>query len=188
MPAFPRDELERMWDQWLEANRRAEQDGDWTQMADCYAEDATYGWMYSPDDHFMAVGRDEIRDFALGTEMLGFDGWQYPYVARVMDEHTGMVVGFWRQFADIENPATGRPYEMVGIGGSWFGYGGDMQWAWQRDFFDVGSATATMLQMAKDGNVTDTMQQRFSVDPATAPGHYTLGDLPAGVWPPGVAD
>ena len=31
-------------------------------MAEWYAQDATYGWMYSVDEHFMAVGRDQIRD------------------------------------------------------------------------------------------------------------------------------
>ena len=48
-------------------------------MADWYAEDATYGWMYTPDEHFMAVGREEIRDFAIGIEMAGLDGWHYDY-------------------------------------------------------------------------------------------------------------
>ena len=39
----------------------------------------------------MAVGREEIRAYALGTEMAGLDGWHYDYVATVMDETTGMV-------------------------------------------------------------------------------------------------
>ena len=94
---------------------------DWGILADHYAEDATYGWMYTPDEHFMAVGREEIRKLALGTEMAGLDGWHYDYVARVMDESNGMVIGFWKQRAGIEDDATGREYEILGIGGSWFG-------------------------------------------------------------------
>ena len=58
-------------------------------LADIYTEDATYGWMYTPDEHFMAVGREEIRANALGTEMAGLDGWHYDYAATVMDERTG---------------------------------------------------------------------------------------------------
>ena len=74
---------------WLEANRDAEAAGDWSILADYYAEDATYGWMYTPDEHFMAVGRDEIRELALGTEMAGLDGWHYDYAATVIDEQQG---------------------------------------------------------------------------------------------------
>ena len=29
----------------------------------------------------MAVGRDQIRDWAIGIEMDGFDGWHYDYQA-----------------------------------------------------------------------------------------------------------
>ena len=78
-----RAEIEEIWERWLEANRDAE-DARATgrPMADLYAEDATYGWMYTPDEHFMAVGRDEIRELALGIEMGGLDGWHYDYQCR----------------------------------------------------------------------------------------------------------
>lgn len=184
MPAHPREELEEMWSRWVEANRIAEEKRDWTGMVDLYAEDASYGWMYAPDIHFMAVGRDQIRDWALGEEMLGFEGWHYPYQARVIDDQTGMIVGFWRQLADVTDPDSGQPYEMIGLGGSWFGYAGNYQWAWQRDFFDVSSAGATMMKMAADGNVSDTMARRFEVAPGQGRGHYALADLPATMWPP----
>ena len=78
MPAFPREELEEMVEQWLQANKDAESAGDWTAMSLLFAEDATYGWNYGPENDFMAVGRDEIRDIALGLEMGGLDGWEYP--------------------------------------------------------------------------------------------------------------
>ena len=35
-----------------------------------------------------------------------------------MDETNGMVVGFWKQRAGIVDDATGREYEILGIGGS----------------------------------------------------------------------
>ena len=59
--SLSRDEIEAFWETWLEVNREAERLGDWKIMAEWYAEDATYGWMYTPDEHFMAVGRKEIR-------------------------------------------------------------------------------------------------------------------------------
>ena len=45
--------------------------------------------------------------------------------------------------ADATRP-DGSPYVIAGIGGSWFRYGGNGQWSWQRDFFDVGNATAAV--------------------------------------------
>ena len=182
MAAYPRDELDAMWQRWIQANLLAQHKGDWTGLAELYAPEATYGWMYAPDDQFMAVGRDQIRDWALGTEMLGFDGWKYPYVASVIDDRQGMCVGFWRQVSTMTDPS-GAPYEVAGVGGSWFSYGGDMQWAWQRDFFDVGSAGQTIMRVIQDGNTTPTMHKRFELVAAGAPGHYTRADLPAPVWP-----
>ena len=75
----------------------------------------------------MAVGRQEIREYALGLEIGGLDGWEYPYQEILIDEAKGHVVGFWRQMADATR-ADGTRYEIPGIGGSWFRYGGDFQW------------------------------------------------------------
>ena len=107
-----------MVQRWLQANRDAEAAGDWRPMADMYTEDATYGWNYGADTDFMAVGRDEIRDIALGAEMGGLDGWQYPYQEVVIDEAKGFVIGFWKQVADATR-SDGSRYEVAGIGGSW---------------------------------------------------------------------
>jgi hypothetical protein len=60
----------------------------------------------------MAVGRDEIREIALGQEMGGLDGWQYPYEELIIDETKGHVVGFWRQVADATRP-TASTYEVA---------------------------------------------------------------------------
>ena len=116
-----RAEIEEFWETWLQINRDAEKSGDWRVMADWYAEDATYGWMLTPDEHFMAVGRDQIRDWAIGIEMDGFDGWHYDYQATVIDEKNAMVVGFWKQRSGIIDDATGKEFEVPGLGGSWFG-------------------------------------------------------------------
>ena len=106
MTELSRSEIEEFWDSWLAINRKAEKIRDWRIVADHYALDGTYGWMYSPDEHFMAIGRDQIRDWAVGLEMAGLDGWHYDYQAAVIDERNAMIVGFWKQRA---GSSTTRP-------------------------------------------------------------------------------
>jgi hypothetical protein len=179
---FPRQELEDMVQRWLEANRRCESVGDWRPLADMYTPDATYGWNFGPKEEFMAVGRDEIRDIALGLEMGGLDGWSYPYEEVLIDDRKGQVMGLWRQVADAHR-ADGSSYEVAGIGGSWFRYAGDWQWSWQRDFFDFGNAAALFVEMMGDGTLSAGMTQRMErVAAGSLPGHYRLGKAPVGLW------
>jgi hypothetical protein len=192
--SLTRDEIEEFWGSWLEGNRRAEEANDWRALAEWYAEDASYGWMYSVDEHFMAVGRDQIRDWAIGIEMDGLDGWHYDYQATVIDERNGMVVGFWKQRSGIVDDATGEEYEILGIGGSWFGVErqtsgadeGQLKFAWQRDWFDLPSTAHTFLSIVGAGKAPETLLKRMSVTGHDVPGHYHLEDLPAPVWPPPV--
>jgi len=183
MGAYPYQELADMVEKWLAANRRAEAEGDWRPMAELYTEDATYGWNLGPHEEFMVAGRDEIRDVALGLEMGGLDGWQYPYQKVLIDPEQGEVVGFWRQIADARR-ADGTPYEVAGIGGSWFRYAGNWQWSWQRDFFDVGNATALFIEMIKADALSDGMRARIerAASGGLPPGHYRPGQAPKALW------
>jgi hypothetical protein len=182
MPAFPRDELEEMVQRWLDTNKRCEAEGDWRPLAEMFTEDATYGWNLGPREEFMAVGRDEIRDFALQLEMGGLDGWTYPYEEVLIDDRKGQVVGLWRQVADAPRPGGGR-YEVGGIGGSWFRYAGNWQWSWQRDFFDFGNAAALFMEMIKDGTLSEGMTKRMErVAAGSLPGHYKAGEAPVQLW------
>jgi hypothetical protein len=183
MSGFDRDELDEMIRRWLAANRRCEAAGDWRPLAELYTEDATYGWNMGPDQDFMAVGRDEIRDLALGTEMGGLDGWSYPYQRILVDERAGEVVGFWRQVADARRPG-GAPYEVAGIGGSWFRYAGNFQWSWQRDWFDLGNATAVFVEMMKAGALSEGMRRRLdrAASGVRLPGYYPRGMAPVPLW------
>ncbi len=193
MSDLTRAEIEDFWESWLEVNREAERSGDWRPMAECYAEDATYGWMYSPDEHFMAVGRDQIRDWAIGIEMDGFDGWHYDYQCAMVDDQKSMVLGFWKQRSGILDDA-GQEYEVLGIGGSWFGLArqsggaddGLVKIAWQRDWFDMPSTAHTFLEILKAGKASETLLERMSVTGLDVPGHYRHADLPSPVWPPPV--
>ena len=190
MTALTRAEIEEFWDSWLDIKRKAETSGDWRVMAEWYAEDATYGWMLTPDEHFMAVGRDQIRDWAIGIEMDGFDGWHYDYQATVIDEKNAMVVGFWKQRAGITDDATGKEFEIPGLGGSWFGVerqlDGELKFGWQRDWFDFGAMAHTMGRVVKSGKAPDTLMKRLQVFGLEVPGHYRPEDLPSTVWPPPV--
>jgi len=92
-------------------------------------------------------------------------------------------VGFWRQVADARRP-DGAAYEVAGIGGSWFRYAGHWQWSWQRDFFDVGNATALFLEMIKADTLSEGMRRRIerAASGDLPPGHYRPGRAPRSVW------
>jgi hypothetical protein len=183
MPSFPRAELEEMMQRWLDINRRCEETLDWRPMADFYTEDATYGWNVGPNDEFMTVGREEIREIALGLEMAGLGGWTYPYQHVLIDDAQGEILGFWKQIADATKP-DGSHYEIAGLGGSWFRYAGNYQWSWQRDFFDVGNATATFIAMMQADALSDGMRLRLerATSGTRQPGHYPLGGAAVGLW------
>jgi len=104
-----------MVERWLQANQAGEAEKDWRHMADLYTEDATYGWNVGPNDEFMAVGREEIREIALGLEMAGLEGWTYPYQKVLIDEQQGEILGLWKQVADAKK-ADGTNYEIAGWG------------------------------------------------------------------------
>jgi hypothetical protein len=75
MAAPTREQLEDFVQRWLDVNRESERNGDWTPLAQFYADDATYGWNIGPKEDVMCVGKDEIREIALGLEMAGLQGW-----------------------------------------------------------------------------------------------------------------
>jgi len=160
MPAFPRHELEEMVDRWVAANDEAGRTGDWSRMSQFYTEDAIYSWNTGPNWEFVANGRQEIHDFAFGTEMAGLEHWTYPYIRRLIDDQKGEFMGIWRQLAPVKDP-DGNAYEIAGTGGSWFRYAGDFKWSWQRDFFDHGNAGAVFGAMIQNGQLTEKMMERM---------------------------
>lgn len=81
-----REQLQDWVDRWLKANRDAEIAGDWKPLADFYTPDATYGWNIGPKEDVMCVGRDQIRDVALGLEMEGLENWFYEYQKVLIDD------------------------------------------------------------------------------------------------------
>ena len=160
MPSFPRDEMQEMVRRWVAANDEAGRSGDWSRMSSFYSEDAVYSWNTGPNWEFVARGRQQIHDWAFGSEMAGLEHWTYPYVRTLIDDQKAEFLGVWRQIAPVKDPE-GTPYEIAGTGGSWFRYAGNFQWSWQRDFFDHGNAGAVFGAMAKNGRLTDEMLERM---------------------------
>jgi hypothetical protein len=181
MPSLRREDLDKWVDEWLETNRACEQKGDWKPLADFYADDATYGWNIGPKEDVMCVGRDEIRDVALGLEMQGLDNWVYEYQKVLVDEKLGEIVGFWKQ---IVNKTDGTRDEIYGIGGSWFRLNDDLLIEWQRDFFDFGHVQKAFMKLIESGDLTPTMQKRIerSIAGEKLPGYYPLGESPVPIW------
>jgi hypothetical protein len=111
----------------------------------------------------------------------------------MIDEPKGRVVGFWKQRSGILDDA-GKEYEILGIGGSWFGVerqvgGADdglLKFAWQRDWFDMPSTAHTFMQIVEAGKASEQLLKRMSVGGLKVPGHYRHQDIPSPVWPPPV--
>jgi hypothetical protein len=176
-----REQLDKWVEKWLEANRVAERNGDWKPLADFYTDDATYGWNIGPKEDVMCVGKDEIRDVALGLEMEGLENWNYEYQKVLVDEKQNEIVGFWKQ---IVNKSDGTRDEIYGIGGSWFRLNDELKIEWQRDFFDFGHVQKLYLDLMKDGKLSKGMQERIerSLAGEKLPGYYPLGQAPVPIW------
>lgn len=181
MVALPREQMEEFVQRWLEVNAEAERKGDWTALAEFYADDATYGWNIGPKEDVMCVGKNEIRDIALSLEMAGLEGWSYPYQKVIIDDRIGEVVGFWKQVAA---DADGGDKEIYGIGGSWFRLNSAGLIEWQRDFFDFGHVQKLYLELMKNGKLSAGMQQRIerSLAGEKLPGYYPIGEAPVPIW------
>ncbi|MBU9763181.1 nuclear transport factor 2 family protein [Mycobacterium sp. TNTM28] len=176
-----REALEAWSDRWLKANQEAEKAGDWKPLAEFYTEDATYGWNIGPKEDVMCVGKDEIRDTALGLEMEGLENWVYEYQRVLIDEKQNEIVGFWKQIA---HKSDGSTAEIYGIGGSWFRLNDQLLIEWQRDFFDFGHVQKAFMNLISSGDLTATMQKRIerSLAGEKLPGYYPLGEAPVKIW------
>jgi hypothetical protein len=181
MPSLPREQLDKWVEQWLAVNRDCEKNGDWRPLADFYTDDATYGWNIGPKEDVMCVGKDEIRDVALGLEMQGLENWRYEYQKVIVDDKLGEIVGFWKQIVD---KADGTQDEIYGIGGSWFRLNANLKIEWQRDFFDFGHVSKMFMKLIESGDLSAGMQKRIerSLAGEKLPGYYPLGQAPVPIW------
>ena len=100
-----------------------------------------------------------------------------------------MVVGFWKQKAGIDDEI-GREYEILGIGGSWFGSRERRRRAALRL---AARLVRPRLDRARRSwrSSGPARRRRACIDRMhlngmEQPGHYRLADLPSTVWPPPV--
>ncbi len=180
MTEFSRKELEEMVERWLEANRKAEQDGNWSKhLGAMYTDDAEYRWNMGANEEFVARSRQQIEEWALGAQMEGFEQWRYPYDRVLIDEKQGEVVGFWRQVAPAVRE-DGTAYEVEGVGGSWFRYAGNYKWSWQRDFFDLGNVKSLLFELAADGKLDPAVKKKIGqlAKGRLLPGHERIRENP----------
>ena len=176
-------EMEAFWERWLDANRDAEAGRDWGGLADFYAEDATYGWRHAPTSTSWpsaarrSARRPRHRDG--GPRRLAL---RLP--ATVMDERTGMIVGFWKQRAGLTDDRRPRVRDrghrrLAGSAGTPDG---------RSPGSATGSTSATsahmFLEIAGSGKAPQGLLDRMSQNGMEQPGHYRHDDLPSTVWPP----
>jgi hypothetical protein len=159
----PRAELEEMTRRWIEAHDRATATGDWkSNLGAFYTDDAEYRWDLGPDETFLARGLTQIREIGVGYQMEGFERWSYPYERTVIDETKQEMVGFWRQISPYKRP-DGTPYQVAGLGVSWFRYAGDFKWSQQQDFLDLASVVATMRDLAAAGLLPPALKKKMQL-------------------------
>ena len=175
-----RAEMEAFWQRWLDTNRDAEKAGDWTRarptstprtrpMAGTAGRTST-SWRSAAS---------EIRELALGLEMHGLDGWNYPYQATVIDDKPAWSSASGSRLPTSRRP-TARAYEVAGIGGSWFGYADGAM--------DLAARLLRPRQRRRDvprddrppASLSEGMTARIetAMKGKRAPGHYRDQDLP----------
>lgn len=157
---WPRAELEETMRLWLEANQKAEATGDWGHLVPLYHDDAEYRWTVGPGEEFVARNKVEIAKFAVGEQMAGLEGWTYPYQEVLIDEQKGQVIGVWKQVSPFTRK-DGSVIEVPGVGASWFRYGGDLKWIWQRDFFDLLSVFHAFAEIAAQGQLSEPLRTKL---------------------------
>ena len=159
-PQYTRQELEETMDLWMKANEKAEATGDWSYLGELYAPEAEYRWTLGPGEEFVARGKQQIVDWAVGEQMAGLEGWTYPYEEIIIDEKKGMIVGFWRQVSPFTRK-DGSQIAVPGVGCSWFKYGGNHKWIWQRDVFDLMSVFSVFSEIAAQGNLSEPLKEKL---------------------------
>jgi len=158
---FPREEMEEMMRRWLEACGTAERICDWASaLGPFYTQDAEYRMLVGAEGSYVGHGIEAIKAGPLGAEMEGLQGWTYPYERIVIDPNEGTVSGYWRQVSPFLRK-DGSPYQVVGLGNTFFRYAGGFQWSFQEDSFDLGQVTSLFMELAADGHLVPALKERI---------------------------
>src|SRR5581483_9639889 len=143
--SHPRAEIEAAIERFIAANRRAEETGDWTILADFYTDDAVYTYQgLAAGGWVEARGRDEIRRQILERDMAPYGGWTFPYDWYAIDGDR-VVTRWWNRAPGSR--ADGSPIQAPGM--SVLEYAGDGRFRSQFDLFDRLSVKAVAEEAAR---------------------------------------
>ena len=173
------EQLEDFVQRWLEVNREAERNGDWTPLASSTPTTRPTAGISAPRErHVRRQGRDP-RDRPRPGDG-GLRGWTYPYQQVLIDDRIGEVVGFWKQVALVRRrrrPARFLRHRRQLVSGS------------TTTDSSNGNATSSTsypeaVSGADEGRVMSSgMQQRIQRSLAGAtPRYYPLGQAPVPIW------
>ncbi|NNL65058.1 MAG: nuclear transport factor 2 family protein [Myxococcales bacterium] len=114
MPEFTRskEEVSDFMDRFIAANQQAERERDWGPLADFYAEDVVYQYTMGEQGTRTCHGREAVRDYVMGKDMLGFEDWTFPYEWVLVDGDRVMTK-WWNQAPQTRDDGT--PYRIVGM-------------------------------------------------------------------------
>ena len=130
--SHPREEIQATLERFVEANRLAEQDGNWERLAEFFTEDAVYVYAgLAANGMVEARGRDEIRRQVLSRDMEPYRGWTFPHEWAVIDGNR--IVTKWQNRAPGKR-ADGSFIEAPGV--SIIEYAGNGRFSYQWDLFD----------------------------------------------------
>ena len=130
--------------------------------------------------------------YALGTEMAGLDGWHYDYAGdgdgRVQRDGRRLLEAAGRDRGRRDRPGVRDPrHRRLVVRRRAQARRTRLKFAWQRDWFDLGSTAHTFLAIAGSGKAPAARCSTGCRSTGTAqPGHYRHADLPSTVWPPPV--
>jgi ketosteroid isomerase-like protein len=141
-----KSEVREFFDRWIEANDKAEEERNWSPLAEFYAEDAVYRYTMGAFGERVASGRDEICRLVMERDMRGFDGWTFPYEWVVIDGDKIMTK--WYNQAPQKRP-DGTPYRVVGM--SAIRLNDELQIVEMQDNFDLAALLAMMKQLNEAG-------------------------------------
>jgi ketosteroid isomerase-like protein len=143
-----KQEVRAVMDRFIETSGRADKTGNWSPLADFFAEDAVYQYSMGAGGMRVARGRAEIRRLVMERDMQGFAGWKFPY-EWVMIDGDKVITKWWNQAP--ANREDGTPYRV--LGNSNIRFNNDLEIVEMHDNFDL-AALIAMVQMLNRKGLT----------------------------------
>lgn len=141
-----REEIRAVMQRFVATSDRCAETGDWRPLAEFYAEDAVYQYTMGGAGTRVARGREEVRRLVMERDMMGFDGWTFPYDWICIDGDK-VITKWWNQ-APAARP-DGSPYRVVG--NSNIRLNDDLEIVEMHDNFDLAALLAMVQKLNREG-------------------------------------